>query len=156
MVALWCASTIPLLPSLMAPFISAGLYVAISKGEVELTPADFFDYGHLVKPIFMAGTVSTLITGLGFVLFLLPGIYFSICFLFVTPIILEANDSEIDIRGVLKDSRTIIHGNGLFFSLLAVTNTLIILIAALPLGIGLPIALPLITCINFYVFNKSK
>lgn len=128
-------------PVLM-PLIVGIMMLAIhySRGE-HIVFQSIFNYYHLVGKLALAGLLIYIMTVIGFVLLVLPGIYLSIAYIFTLPLIA---DKGMDVWEAMELSRKTVtkHWFKVFglFLLLSIIMTL----GALALGIGLIWAVPLL------------
>ena len=128
-------------PVLM-PLIVGVIMLAInySRGKPIVFNA-IFNYYHLVGKLALAGLLIYIMTVVGFVLLVLPGIYLSIAYIFTLPLIA---DKGMDVWEAMELSRKSVtqHWFKVFglFLLLSIIMTL----GALALGIGLIWAVPLL------------
>lgn len=128
-------------PVLM-PLIVGIIMLAIhySRGE-RLTFQSIFHYYHLTGRLSLAALLIYILTVIGFVLLILPGIYLSIAYIFTLPLIA---DKGMNVWEAMELSRKTVtkHWFKVFglFLLLSIIMTL----GALALGIGLIWAVPLL------------
>ncbi len=128
-------------PVLM-PLIVGVIMLAIhySRGE-PIAFNSIFNYYHLTGKLALAGLLIYIMTIIGFVLLILPGIYLSIAYVFTLPLIADKgmgvwDAMELSRKAVTKHWFKVF---GLFFLL-----SLIMTLGALVLGIGLIWAVPLL------------
>ena len=124
------------------PIIVGIMMLAIhySRGEV-IEFQSIFRYFHLMGKLALAGILIYIITVIGFLLFILPGIYLSIAYIFTLPLIV---DKGMDVWDAMELSRKTVTQHwfkifGLFFLL-----SLFMALGVLTLGIGLIWAVPLL------------
>lgn len=128
-------------PVLM-PLIVGVIMLAIhySRGE-HIAFQSIFNYYHLTGRLSLAALLIYIMTVIGFVLLILPGIYLSIAYIFTLPLIA---DKGMDVWEAMELSRKTVtkHWFKVFglFLLLSIIMTL----GALALGIGLIWAVPLL------------
>ncbi|MFG1591901.1 hypothetical protein [Halobacteriovorax sp. CON-3] len=155
----WILSAIPFSSCLITPFYLAATYTAITRSETQkqLTIYDF-----LLIPkekfnlIFITGSLSTLITFFGVILFIIPGIYFFASYLFVMPLSLEQDEQNTKAWELLEKSRKIFSENYQIILAATLIYLVLALLAVLSLGLGLFIVTPLIACINYQLYKKLK
>ncbi len=128
----------PVLMPLMVGIIM--LAINYSRGE-SIEFRSIFNYYHLTGKLALAGLMIYIMTVIGFVLLILPGIYLSIAYVFTLPLIA---DKGMDIWEAMELSRKAVTKHwfkvfGLFLLL-----SLIMALGALALGIGLIWAVPLL------------
>ena len=124
------------------PLIVGVIMLAIhySRGE-PIAFNSIFNYYHLTGKLALAGLLIYIMTIIGFVLLILPGIYLSIAYVFTLPLIADKgmgvwDAMELSRKAVTKHWFKVF---GLFFLL-----SLIMTLGALALGIGLIWAVPLL------------
>lgn len=115
------------------------LAINYSRGE-SIEFKSIFNYYHLIGKLALAGLLIYIMTVIGFVLLILPGIYLSIAYVFALPLIA---DKGMDVWEAMELSRKVVTKHwfkvfGLFLLL-----SLIMALGALALGIGLIWAAPL-------------
>ncbi len=116
------------------------LAIHYSRGEV-IEFQSIFHYFHLMGKLALAGILIYIMTVIGFLLFILPGIYLSIAYIFTMPLIV---DKGMDVWDAMELSRKTVTQHwfkifGLFFLL-----SLFMALGVLTLGIGLIWAVPLL------------
>ncbi len=127
----------PVLMPLMVGIIM--LAINYTRGErIEFN--SIFNYYHLTGKLAFAGLMIYIMTVIGFVLFILPGIYLTIAYVFTLPLVA---DKGMDVWEAMELSRKSVTKHwfkvfGLFLLL-----SLIMALGALALGIGLIWAVPL-------------
>jgi len=147
--------------SLIAPVLSAGLFLIgklilfEKKFNFELIFEFFKDLNHAIKLV-GAAFLSAIIIGIGYILFIIPGIYLQLQYSQVMYIIAE--DKEIGIWDAFKKSAEMMDGYkwDLFvFYLSFIGHYLLGIITA---GIYFLYAIPYITLskMNYYVHLKKK
>lgn len=124
------------------PLIVGVIMLAInySRGE-RIEFQSIFNYYRLTGRLSLAALLVYILTVIGFVFLLLPGIYLSIAYIFTLPLIA---DKEMDIWEAMELSRKAVTKHwfkvfGLFLLL-----SLIMALGVLALGIGLIWAVPLL------------
>lgn len=127
----------PVLMPLMVGIIM--LAINYSRGE-NITFKSVFNYYHLTGKLALAGIFIYIMTIIGFILLVLPGIYLSIAYVFALPLIA---DKGMDVWDAMELSRKTVTKHwfkvfGLMFLL-----SLIMGLGALAFGIGLIWAIPL-------------
>ncbi len=123
-------------PVLFLGIVSMGLRRAAGM-RVSFETA-FGSFGRAV-PAFIAGLLSTLLTYVGIILLIIPGIYLAVGYCMTMPLIVDRNLSPWQ---ALETSRKAVTKRWFqFFGLLLVVG-LLVFVSALPLGIGLIWTLP--------------
>lgn len=156
---MWVLSSIPFASSLIFPFYMAGLYTAIkaAEGKNILTLHDFLNINkESFNLIFTAGTLSSLLTFVGFLALIVPGAYAFCAYAFVIPFSIEEENANLKAWNILERSRTILHENTKQVCSMMACYFLITLLALLPLGLGLFVSVPFIACVNYRLYKKVK
>lgn len=125
----------------LIPLMVGMMMLAIkhSRGE-NIHYRSMFDYYHMVGHLSLAGILIYILTLIGFLLLILPGIYLSIAYAFALPLIA---DKGLDVWEAMELSRKAVTKNwfkvfGLMFLLVLIFG-----LGALAFGIGLIWAIPL-------------
>lgn len=127
----------PVLMPLMVGIIM--LAINYSRGE-NIEFKSIFNYYHLMGKLALAGIFIYVMTIIGFVLLVLPGIYLSIAYVFTLPLIA---DKGMDVWEAMELSRKTVTKHWFkVFGLLFLLG-LFFLVGAIPFGIGLIWAIPL-------------
>lgn len=132
--------------NIVAPALSAGYYFVafqLARGRSAVFN-DFFQGFNKFLPIFLTALVSTILTAIGFVLLILPGIYLAIAYLFAQPLVIDKN---ADFWQAMETSRKLITKKWFSFLGLMLLIFLLNLAGAMLLGVGLFVTLPLSMCI---------
>lgn len=152
--------TNPLL-SLAFSFGSTILQIILLMGAIRIT-LEFIDqkkpsYEHLFSsyPLiikFVMGTILyQLIVVLGFLLLIIPGIYWAIKYQYVGYLIV---DKGIGPRGALSKSGALTEGIKIKLILFGLLLGLIVILGALALGVGLFVAIPVVMLATTYVYRQ--
>jgi len=148
---------IPLVGSLSAAALgsalSAGLFMAarkIKNGEtVEFS--QFFDGFKLGAPIFLVGLIVQLLTAVGLLLLIIPGIYLAIAYAFASMFV---TFHGMDFWPAMEASRKVIGKNWFgmlgFFLVLGLINVG----GVLALGVGLLVTFPITLCAVYVAFEE--
>jgi hypothetical protein len=138
--------------ALGAPLL-AGCYMAakrVRQGEtVEF--GQFFDGFKLGAPIFLVGLISQLVTLLGFVLLIIPGIYLAIAYAFATFFV---TFHGMDFWPAMEASRKVISKNWFGFFGFFLVLGLINMAGAIALGVGLLVTIPVTYCAIYIAFAE--
>ena len=127
------------------------LAINYSRGE-KIEFKSVFNYYHLMGKLALAGILIYVMTIIGFILLVLPGIYLSIAYVFTLPLIA---DKGMDIWDAMELSRKTVTKHwfkvfGLLFLL-----SLIFLAGAMAFGIGLIWAIPLMFLTLYGLLYRS-
>lgn len=131
---------------IFSPVLAAGYYIVafqIARNR-PVAFGDFFRGFNKFLPIFLTSLVGSILTAIGFVLLIIPGIYLAIAYTFAQPLVIDKN---VGFWQALETSRKIITKKWFSFFGLAVALFLLNVAGAIALGIGLLVTLPLSVCI---------
>jgi hypothetical protein len=110
-----------------------------------------FDYYSKIIPIFLLYVAMMLLIGLGLVLLIIPGIYLAVAYSMAIPLLVEKN---MGIWEALETSRKAIHKCWFKMFGLYLVILVVVLLALLPLGIGLIWAVPLVNVVMGVVYRN--
>jgi uncharacterized membrane protein len=129
-----------LLTILTLPIIVGITILGISRarGE-ELSLQQIFNYFGRYPYLILGYFIVTLFTTLGILAFIIPGIYFAIAYLYTLPLIA---DKEMSVWSAMELSRKSITKQWFRFFGLGLVSFIIIIISAIPFGIGLIWSIP--------------
>lgn len=138
-------------------FLAAPLYCGfflvanrISRKE-EIRYADFFSGFHYYVPLLLVWLVGQVLAGFGLFLFILPGIYLMVGYMFA---VLIALFGGFDFWNSLEYSRKIIHIKWWKFFLLFLLLLLLNIIGGLLFMVGLMVTVPLTFYIIYCLFEE--
>jgi hypothetical protein len=101
---------------------------------------------HLV----LAGLVKWLLTSVGLLLCILPGIYLAVGYVFVLPLII---DKQMEFWPAMEVSRQVVHQHWWSIFLLTIMLVLIVCVGFLACIVGVLIAIPVATAAMMYVYE---
>ena len=138
-------SVSPLVFSAIGAALSAGYSIAAFRllmGQ-PIQFNDFFRGFNYFLPLFLASLATSILVSIGLVLFLLPGIYLAVGYLFTTFLVI---DYRMEFWQAMETSRKLITRN--WFALFGFALVLLVLniLGALALGFGLLISIPVTSC----------
>ncbi|HEX7042408.1 MAG TPA: hypothetical protein VF189_04100, partial [Patescibacteria group bacterium] len=110
----------------------------------------YFDFQLLWK-YFVIKIAYSLLIGVGFLLFIFPGIYFFTKYYFVSYIYVDKKGS---IKEAFEESAKLTKGIKMRLFYLSILQLLIMLGGVLTLVVGLFVALPLNSLSDFYIYRK--
>ncbi len=129
----------------VGPALFMGNFIVSAKLLQDRTPqfSDFFLGFQFFVPLLLTAFVGGLLTGLGLLLVILPGLYAAVAFLFAAPLVV---DRRLDFWPALETSRRTV--NSIFFGMFGFFLLLILINAAgaLCLGVGLLASAPVTFC----------
>lgn len=132
--------------NIVAPALTAGYYFVafqIARNR-DAVFNDFFQGFNKFLPIFLVSLVSTILTAIGFVLLVLPGVYLAVAYLFAQPLVI---DKSADFWQAMETSRRLITKKWFSFFGLLLLIFLLNFGGAILLGVGLLVTIPLSVCI---------
>ncbi|PZU93728.1 MAG: hypothetical protein DCF32_23100 [Leptolyngbya sp.] len=132
--------------NIVAPALTAGYYFVafqIARNR-DAVFNDFFQGFNKFLPIFLVSLVSTILTAIGFVLLVLPGIYLAVAYLFAQPLVIDKN---ADFWQAMETSRQLITKKWFSFFGLLLLIFLLNVGGFILLGVGLLVTIPLSVCI---------
>ncbi len=107
--------------------------------EEELNIPSIFDYFGMIVPIMIAYIAMTIVLSIGFILLIIPGIYLAVSYAFVYTLIV---DKGLGIWEAMELSRKTVTEQWFKFFGLSLLSGIMIIISAIPLGIGLIWSVP--------------
>jgi hypothetical protein len=137
--------TYPLMAGLVVLAIkrAAGMPVQVSM---------VFDYYGKTLPIFLLNLLMTVLIVIGFVLLIVPGIYLSFAYMLALPLLVEKN---LGIWEALETSRKVISKCWFRFVGLILLMSIIMMVSAIPLGIGLIWTVPMSMLVLGIVYRDT-
>lgn len=149
-------SLVPILGSLANIAVSAclmgGFYLTcqkISNGE-SIEFGDFFKGFDHIKELFFGQFVMAIMVAIGFICLFLPGIYLAIAYGFMVPLIVLG---KMPFWDAMETSRKIITKNWFMFFVMGFVYSGIALLGILALGVGIFVAVPVILCIQYAMYE---
>ncbi|MEA1892948.1 MAG: hypothetical protein U9N33_09570 [Campylobacterota bacterium] len=125
----------------MLPLLVGIMILGIKRArDEELVVPSIFNYYALAIPLSLAYIAMTLLTIVGFLLLVLPGIYLAVSYAFTYTLIV---DKGLGIWEAMELSRKTVTKQWFKFFGLSLACGIIIIISALPLGIGLIWSIPM-------------
>ncbi|WP_035987939.1 hypothetical protein [Leptolyngbya sp. KIOST-1] len=132
--------------NVVTPALTAGYYFVafqLARGR-DAVFGDFFQGFNKFLPIFLTALISGILTAIGFVLLVLPGIYLAVAYLFAQPLVI---DKSADFWQAMETSRKLITKKWFSFFGLLLLILLLNMAGAIVVGIGLLVTVPLSVCI---------
>lgn len=146
------SSFVPLAGLIIGAVLTAGFYIAARQLDTNrgLKLEDFFESFKFFLPLFLAGLISGLLVGAGFILLVLPGIWLAVAVSFAYPIVVFSKQEFWD---SIVLSIKIINRKWFHFFLFFIVLGLINMVGALLLGVGLLVTIPLTYLAVYYCFK---
>ncbi|MDX5478640.1 hypothetical protein [Fontibacter flavus] len=137
---------------LLAPPLYAGYYLVANKisRREQITYPDFLMGFNYYWPVFSIWLIGQLITGLGIIAFIIPGIYLAVAYSFS---VLMAIFGGFDFWTALEESRKLITVRWWKFLVFTLVLLVINLLTILTLGLGLLITIPLTFYATYILFE---
>lgn len=132
--------------SLAGLFVSMPLFAGVLMLAVhraaghQVDGSDVFTWYSRVIPIAMLSILVSLLTALGMVLLILPGIYLAFAYAYALPLLVEKN---MGVWEAMETSRKALTKCWFRYFFLIITLGLLLAVSAIPLGIGLIWTVPL-------------
>ncbi len=133
--------------------LGLGLFMLGLKRATDTTTAakEVFSYYPKTIPLFLTMLLSYLMIVLGFILFILPGIYLMVAYCLALPLVADKNLSP---WRALETSRKAVHHHWFRFVGLYLVMMAIIILAIIPIGIGLIWVLPMCLLVFGIVYRN--
>lgn len=125
----------------LTPIMAGIMMMAISHSRGEALDAkSVLNYFHLAGKLALAAVLVYILSVIGFVLLIVPGMYLSVAYAFTLPLIVDKN---MDVWAAMEHSRKTVTKH--WFKVAGVMGllTIIMILGAIPLGIGLIWTVPL-------------
>ncbi|WP_205370879.1 MULTISPECIES: DUF2189 domain-containing protein [Thermoleptolyngbya] len=131
--------------SVLSGPLGAGFYIVAFKlmKQRATTFSDFFRGFNHFLPLFLASLVTGILTLIGFALFVLPGIYLAVAWMFTTPFIV---DRKFDFWDAMESSRKVISRNWFSWFIFLIVLALLNFVGFLLFGVGALVTIPLSAC----------
>ena len=121
--------------AVMYPFMAGIMMLGIERSvDLPLSYKSVFGYFAYTLPLLGVAVLMSILIVIGYLLLIIPGIYLSLAYMFAVPLVVEKN---LGIWDAMETSRKAVtsHWFKLFFLFLIMS--VILIISALPFGIGL-------------------
>lgn len=113
---------------------------------------DFLSFSTALFFKFLLGYVLyILLVVIGFILLIVPGLYFAIKYQFVQYLIV---DKKMDVIEAFKESSKMTNGHKWNLLLLVLLYVAIVILGVMALGVGLLVAIPIVMVAQAYVYKK--
>jgi hypothetical protein len=148
---------VPILGALAGIFINpvlmGGLFLLFLRrlrGEMPTVGDAFVGFSVAFLPLGLAGLVSSLLTAVGMLLCLLPGIYLAVGYVFTLPLVIE---KKLDFWTAMEVSRRVVHAQWWTIFGLAIVAVLICLAGILACIVGIFVAGPVAIASVMYAYD---
>jgi hypothetical protein len=153
-IALWYVPRIGwLLGMLVNSILLGGLYlvnIRSIRGERVSAQETLAGLRPALVPLLVAGLISGGLTSLGLLLFILPGVYLAVGYMFALPLVV---DKRMEVWTALEVSRRVVHHQWWTAFALTIVATLIVLAGFLAFVVGVVIAAPVATAALMYAYD---
>ncbi|HEV3215894.1 MAG TPA: hypothetical protein VGZ27_09240 [Vicinamibacterales bacterium] len=126
------------------------LFIRRIRGETVQVGDMFAGFNLAFLHLTMAGLVKWLLTSLGFVLCVLPGIYLSVGYVFVLPLVI---DKKMEFWPAMEVSRRVVDRHWWSTFALVIVLALIVLAGFLVCLVGMVVTVPVATASLMYVYE---
>ncbi len=133
----------PIVSMLLGGVLNGGLYylyLKVKRGEPATVGDAFAGFSLAFVPLMLAGLISGLLTAVGLVCCLVPGIYLGVAWIFTLLLVV---DRKLDFWPAMELSRKVVTRHWWVIFGLLLVNILIILGGVLACGIGIFVAVPI-------------
>jgi uncharacterized membrane protein len=137
--------------ALMPLFVGLLMLGIRRAGNADISASSIMDYYPKIVPIIVLNLVMVLMIMVGFLLLILPGIYLSIAYALAFPLLIDKN---MGVWEALETSRKAISKCWFRYFGLMIVVILMLMLATIPLGIGLIWGLPLASMVLGVVYVK--
>ena len=120
------------------------------RGEEVQIGDVFAGFNRAFLDLTMAGLVKWLLTTLGLILCIVPGIYLAVGYVFALPLVI---DKKMDFWTAMEVSRRVVHEHWWSTFALCIVLALVVLAGVLLCGIGAVITVPVATAALMYVYE---
>jgi uncharacterized membrane protein len=125
------------------PVIIAGLYLVVLKrirGQ-EATVGDIFNpFGGSVINLALAGIVSGILVAVGLFLFVVPGIYLAVCYIFALTLVA---DKQLEFWTAMELSRRVVHRHWFSMFLLLIVAAVLSMLGLIAVLVGVLLTAPI-------------
>jgi hypothetical protein len=136
----------------LAPPLYSGYYLVANKISLkqQVVYPDFFKGFNFYIPVFSIWLIGQILTALGLVLFIVPGIYLAVAYSFS---VLMAIFGGFDFWTALEESRKLISVRWMKFFLFTLVIIVINVLALLTFGLGLLVSIPVTYYATYIIFE---
>jgi len=120
------------------------------RGEAVQLGDVFVGFNEAFLHLAMAGLVKSVLTSLGFLLCIVPGIYLAVGYLFALPLVI---DKKMEFWPAMEVSRRVVHHHWWSIFALAIVVSLIVVAGFLACGVGALVAIPIASAALMYVYE---
>ena len=126
------------------------LFLRRLRGEQVEIGDVFAGFSQAFIPLALAGLLKVVLTVVGLILCILPGIYLGVCYVFALPLVL---DKKYEFWTALEVSRRVVHAHWVMMFVLVIVLAIVACAGALACLVGLVFTVPLATAAFMYVYE---
>jgi len=126
------------------------MFIRRIRGEVVQVGDVFAGFNLAFLHLTLAGLVKSLLTSLGFVLCILPGIYLGVGYVFALPLVI---DKKMEFWPAMEVSRRVVHHHWWSTFALVIVLALIAIVGFLACIVGALVTIPVATASLMYVYE---
>jgi len=126
------------------------MFIRRIRGEDVELGAMFDGFNIAPLPLLLAGLLTGVLTALGMILCIAPGVYLAVGYLFALPLVI---DKKLDFWPAMEVSRQVVTRHWWSMFLFAIVLLLIICLGALACGFGLILAVPVVFAALSFVYE---
>ncbi len=144
---------VPLVGWLLSGVLTGGLfflYLRLIRGQTAEFSDAFHGFNQSFLQLFLAGIVTSLLTGVGFALCVIPGIYLAVAWLLAEPLVIDRN---LEFWPAMELSRKVISAHWWEFFGLALLCFLLLLAGCLVCCVGVFVAMPVVIGALAYAYE---
>jgi hypothetical protein len=144
---------VPVLGWVVGFVLLAGLdymFLRRIRGEMVQVGDVFAGFNIMFLHLALAGLVKWLLTSLGFILCILPGIYLTVAYVFTLPLVI---DKKMEFWPAMEVSRQVVHRHWWSVFALVIVLWLLGLVGCLACIVGLLVTVPVATASFMYVYE---
>ena len=139
--------------ALIYPFMAGIVMLGVRRSiDLPISYNEIFAYFAYVAPLVVAAILMAILTILGFMLLVIPGIYLAVAYMFTVPLIVEKNLSAWE---AMETSRKAITRHWFKFALVLITMVVILFISIIPMGIGLIWTYPMMIAVMGILYRNT-
>jgi predicted Ser/Thr protein kinase len=134
------------------PLVGGLLFYFLKKIRKEPATVEtaFCGFSHRFLHLFLAGFVTSLLTWLGFLCLVLPGIYLLVAWIFVLPLVM---DKQLDFWSAMELSRKVVTKHWFKFLGFGIVMWLLLLAGVLAMVVGVFVMSPLVLAALMYAYE---
>ncbi len=138
--------------AILAPLFIGLIMMGLKQAnDHKIVMNDVFAYHYDIGRLLLASLLISLFVTIGLILFILPGLYFMLVYIFTFPLII---DKKLGIWEAMEISRRSVGAHWLRFLIFDIVILALLLVSAIPFGLGLFWAIPIVFISYGIVYRK--